>query len=85
LLCAVTAHAVVVRGKVPEQTGIEQIKRTNFEYAKLDANITYAILPRATLFTEMDNLLNQQHIGPIGYPGLPFTIRAGMKVWLGGD
>ena len=45
-------------------------------------------MPQATrygLFTEMDNLLGQQHIGPIGYPGLPFTVRAGLKVRIGGD
>jgi iron complex outermembrane receptor protein/vitamin B12 transporter len=57
----------------------------DFGYAKLDANLTYAIRPRVTAFTELDNLLGQQHIGPIGYPGLPFTIRAGLKLRIGGD
>jgi len=57
----------------------------DFGYAKLDANLTYAVRPRVTAFTELDNLLGQQHIGPIGYPGLPFTIRAGLKVRIGGD
>ena len=57
----------------------------DFGYAKLDANLTYALKPRVTAFTELDNLLGQQHIGPIGYPGLPFTIRAGLKVRIGGD
>jgi iron complex outermembrane receptor protein/vitamin B12 transporter len=57
----------------------------DFGYAKLDANLTYAVDKRVTVFTELDNLLSQQHIGPIGYPGLPFTIRAGLKVRIGGD
>ena len=57
----------------------------DFGYAKLDANLTYALKPRVTAFTELDNLLGQQHIGPIGYPGLPFTIRAGLKLRIGGD
>jgi iron complex outermembrane receptor protein/vitamin B12 transporter len=57
----------------------------DFGYAKLDANLTYAVKPRYTVFTELDNLLSQQHIGPIGYPALPFTVRAGMKVRIGGD
>jgi iron complex outermembrane receptor protein/vitamin B12 transporter len=57
----------------------------DFGYAKLDANITYALTRRTTAFTELDNLLSQQHIGPIGYPALPFTIHAGVKVRLGGN
>jgi iron complex outermembrane receptor protein/vitamin B12 transporter len=57
----------------------------DFGYAKLDANLTYAVKSRATVFTQLDNLLGQQHIGPIGYPALPFTIRAGVKVRIGGD
>jgi len=57
----------------------------DFGYAKLDANFTYAVKKRVTVFSELDNLLGQQHIGPIGYPALPFTIRAGLKVRLWGD
>jgi vitamin B12 transporter len=56
-----------------------------FGYAKLDANVMYAIHHRLTAFTELDNLLSQQHIGPIGYPALPFTVRAGLKIRIGGD
>jgi iron complex outermembrane receptor protein/vitamin B12 transporter len=57
----------------------------DFGYAKLDANATYAVKKWVTVFTELDNLLGQQHIGPIGYPALPFTVRAGLKVRIGGD
>src|ERR1017187_1984302 len=57
----------------------------DFGYARLDANFMYAIQRRVTIFTELDNLLSQQHIGPIGYPALPFTVRAGLKIRIGGD
>ena len=57
----------------------------DFGYAKLDAGLSYAVKPRFTVFSQLDNLLGQQHIGPIGYPGLPFTVRAGLKVRIGGD
>jgi iron complex outermembrane receptor protein/vitamin B12 transporter len=40
---------------------------------------------RVTIFSQLDNLLGQQHIGPIGYPGLPFTVRAGMKIKIGSN
>ena len=57
----------------------------DFGYAKLDINGTYAVTNRISAFTQLDNLLSQQHIGPIGYPGLPFTFRSGLKVRIGGD
>ena len=57
----------------------------DFGYAKLDANITYAVMSRVTAFTQLDNLLSQQHIGPIGFPSLPFTVRAGLKIRIGGE
>ena len=57
----------------------------DFGYAKLDANLTNAATSRVAVFMELDNLLSQQHIGPIGYPGLPFTVRAGLKIRIGGE
>lgn len=60
-------------------------RNLDFGYAKLDANLSYAVKPRFRVFTQLDNLLDQQHIGPIGFPGLPFTARAGVKVRLGGE
>ena len=55
----------------------------DFGYTKLDAYGTYSATGHILVFTELDNLLNNQHIGPIGYPGLPLTVRAGFKVRLG--
>ncbi len=60
-------------------------RNLDFAYAKLDLNLIYNATSRVKIFTQLDNLLNDQHIGPIGYPGLPFTIRAGLKVRLFGD
>ncbi|NYF90000.1 TonB-dependent receptor plug domain-containing protein [Tunturiibacter empetritectus] len=57
----------------------------DFGYAKLDLNLLFSATRHVTVFTQLDNLLGQQHIGPIGYPGLPFTIRAGLKIRIGGN
>ncbi|HEX4155906.1 MAG TPA: TonB-dependent receptor [Acidobacteriaceae bacterium] len=57
----------------------------DFGYVKLDLGGTYALKHGFTAFAQMDNLLNDQHIGPIGYPGLPLTARVGIKLRLGGD
>lgn len=60
-------------------------RNLDFGYAKLDLNAVFKATNHVTLFTQLDNLLGQQHIGPIGYPGLPFTIRAGIKIRIGGN
>jgi vitamin B12 transporter len=60
-------------------------RNLDFGYAKLDANLLYAATTHVTIFTQLDNLLSQQRIGPIGYPSLPFTIRAGLKIRIGGQ
>lgn len=60
-------------------------RNLDFGYAKLDAYGTYAATRHVTVFAELGNLLSQQHIGPIGFPSLPFTFRTGLKVRLGGD
>ena len=52
----------------------------DFGYAKLDLGGTFAISSRFTVFAQAQNLLNNQHIGPIGYPSLPLTFRAGLKI-----
>lgn len=57
----------------------------DFGYVKLDLGFTYQLKHGATYFAQFDNLLNDQHIGPIGYPGLPLTFRTGLKLRLGGE
>jgi vitamin B12 transporter len=60
-------------------------RNLDFGYVKLDLGGTYAWKHGLTFFAQVDNLLNNQHIGPIGYPGLPLTFRTGLKFRLGGD
>jgi len=60
-------------------------RNLDFGYTKLDLYGTYTANHHVTVFTDLSNLLNNQHIGPIGYPGLPFTVRAGLKLRVGGD
>lgn len=57
----------------------------DFGYAKLDAHVSVAATRKLTVFAQLDNLLSQQHIGPIGYPALPFTARGGLIVRFGGE
>jgi vitamin B12 transporter len=57
----------------------------DFGYAKLDANFLFAATRHVTVFSQLGNLLSQQHTGPIGYPGLPFTFRTGLKIRIGGN
>ena len=59
-------------------------RNLDFGYVKLDLGFTYALKHGFTYFAQFDNLMNNQHIGPIGYPGLPFTFRTGLKLQLGG-
>jgi iron complex outermembrane receptor protein/vitamin B12 transporter len=60
-------------------------RNLDYGYAKLDAYGTYSVTHHITAFADLGNLLSQRHIGPIGYPSLPFTFRTGLKVRLGGD
>jgi vitamin B12 transporter len=60
-------------------------RNLDFGYAKLDANFLFAATNHVTIFSQLSNLLSQQHTGPIGYPGLPFTFRTGLKIRIGGN
>jgi len=59
-------------------------RNLDFGYTKLDLGFSYALKHGLSYFAQLDNLMNNQHIGPIGYPGLPFTFRTGLKLQLGG-
>ena len=49
-------------------------------YAKVDVGGSYQVRPWLGVFTQLDNLVSDQHIGPIGYPSLPFTFRSGLRL-----
>jgi iron complex outermembrane receptor protein/vitamin B12 transporter len=60
-------------------------RNLDYGFSKLDANISRQIWSRLAVFTQMNNLLGEQKIGPIGYPALPFNFTAGLKLRLGGQ
>ncbi len=52
-------------------------------YAKVDLGGSYQMKNWLAVYAQLDNLVSDQHIGPIGYPSLPFTFRAGMRFAIG--
>ncbi|HEY0794806.1 MAG TPA: TonB-dependent receptor, partial [Acidisarcina sp.] len=55
----------------------------DYGFTKLDASVSYQVQPWVNLYTQVDNILNNQHIGPIGYPALPLNYRVGMRFTVG--
>jgi len=55
-------------------------RNLDFGYAKLDLGGSFQVLSWLDVFAQAENLLNNQHIAPIGYPSLPFTIRTGLRL-----
>jgi vitamin B12 transporter len=58
-------------------------RNLDFAYAKVDVGGSYQLKPSIAVYGQLDNLVSDQHIGPIGYPSLPFTFRAGMRFAIG--
>jgi vitamin B12 transporter len=52
-------------------------------YAKLDLGGSYNLLSWLGIYGQAENLLNERNIAPIGYPSLPITVRAGLRVQWG--
>lgn len=52
-------------------------------YANLDIGGSYQFKKDIAVYAQLNNLVSDQHIGPIGYPSLPFTFRAGLRLQLG--
>lgn len=59
-------------------------RNLDYAYQRVDAHALVQVQRHLTVFTELNNLLGEQHMGPIGYPALPFNFRAGLKIRLGG-
>jgi iron complex outermembrane receptor protein/vitamin B12 transporter len=49
-------------------------------FAKLDLGGSYQLLKGIAVYAQGENLLNQEHIAPIGYRSLPFTLRVGVRL-----
>jgi iron complex outermembrane receptor protein/vitamin B12 transporter len=58
-------------------------RNLDFGYAKLDLGGSYQLFSWLSAYGQAENLTNDQHIAPIGYPSLPFNFRAGLKLQLG--
>lgn len=58
-------------------------RNLDYGFAKLDLGGSYQLYSWLSLYGQADNLTNNQHIAPLGYPSLPMNFRAGLKVALG--
>ncbi len=52
-------------------------------YASLNAGLNYQVSARLGVYTQLDNVLSQQRISPIGYLSVPLSARGGVRVTLG--
>jgi iron complex outermembrane receptor protein/vitamin B12 transporter len=52
-------------------------------YAKIDVGGSYNFNSWSGVYAQLNNLLSQQHISPIGYTSLPFNMRVGVRFTLG--
>jgi iron complex outermembrane receptor protein/vitamin B12 transporter len=55
-------------------------RNLDYGFAKVDLGGSFQVLPWLDVYAQADNLLNNQHIAPIGYPSLPFTVRVGLRL-----
>ena len=54
-------------------------RNLDYAYTKVDLGVTYQYKPWMALYTQLDNLTSNQHIGPIGYPSQPMNFRTGVR------
>jgi iron complex outermembrane receptor protein/vitamin B12 transporter len=55
-----------------------------YAYQKFDLSAAYAFKPYMTVYTSMENLFSQHYAAAFGFPALPFTIRSGVRLRIGG-
>jgi vitamin B12 transporter len=61
-------------------------RNLDYGYAKLDLGGSYQLLNWLDVYAQAENLLDDRHIAPIGYPSLPFTLRTGLRIrWAPGS
>lgn len=58
-------------------------RNLDHSYVKLDLGGTVQLRPSIGFYAQVNNLTDNQHIGPIGFPALPLTFRAGLRLALG--
>ena len=60
-------------------------RNLNPSYQKIDLGGRYAVTRWASVYTSIENLLSQHYQPVFGSPALPFSIRAGLTLTIGGD
>ena len=55
-------------------------RNLDYGYAKLDLGGSYQLFTWMDIYAQAENLLDNQHIAPIGYPSLPFNLRTGLRL-----
>jgi iron complex outermembrane receptor protein/vitamin B12 transporter len=55
-------------------------RNLDYGYAKLDLGGSFQLRSWIDVFAQAENLLNDQHIAPIGFPSLPINIRTGLRL-----
>jgi len=58
-------------------------RNLDYGYAKLDLGASYQLWDWLGIYGKAENLTNNQHIAPIGYPSLPVGLRIGLKLQWG--
>jgi len=58
-------------------------RNLDFGYASLNLGGSYQFRPWFGIYGQLENLTDNQHIAPIGFPSLPLTFRTGLRVLLG--
>ncbi len=54
-------------------------------YQRLQLDGSYRVNRTVTTYVHMQNLLSEHYFEAFGYPALPFTVRAGVTIQLGGE
>jgi iron complex outermembrane receptor protein/vitamin B12 transporter len=54
-------------------------------YERLDLTGGYQVRPNVSTYINVQNLLSEHYVEAFGYPALPFTFRAGIKLTFGGE
>jgi iron complex outermembrane receptor protein/vitamin B12 transporter len=55
-------------------------RNLDWGYAKLDAGASFKLLSWLSVYGQAQNITDNQHIAPIGYPSLPFNFRTGLRI-----
>jgi iron complex outermembrane receptor protein/vitamin B12 transporter len=58
-------------------------RNLDYGFAKIDLGGSYKLLDWLEVYIRQENLANNQHIAPIGYPSLPMTFRLGLRIAVG--